>query len=332
VSTLHTRPARPRILVVDDEIGEKDALVRLLASEGFDIRCTASGADALARVRWTQFDAMVLDLHLPDMLGLSLLSELRRGGAAVPVVAVTGWYLDGGHEEACLALGAAAFLRKPLDHSVLAPTLRAAIAAHAIPPPPARAPVDCPPSTVGRHGTVRSAGGDLNQDVSRVLRALQGALRRKFPRAAADLVATAAVDAILDHLADPHRFDPARGIPLDRFLLLPASRNLSNLLRSEVRRRLREAQYARLMTIADGNAEMIERHCDIEAVRRLLISQSDPADRAAVERWVAGDRTTGELGESMRISALPLVERRRAVKRLKARLIRLLSRGMRPKG
>jgi hypothetical protein len=181
-------------------------------------------------------------------------------------------------------------------------------------------------------GTISSDDPALNQRVSRVLSALHRALRRKYPRASTDLIATGAADAILDHFAHPNVFDPTRGIPLDRFLLLPATRNLNNLLQAEARRRIREREYAHQLRAAnDCAAAAIERRCDIEMIRRRFIDQSDPAERAAVECWLAGARTTGELAESLNVMRLPQVEQQRAVKRFKDRVIRRLSRALRQK-
>lgn len=253
-TTLAPRRARPLVLVVDDEIREDDALVRLLAFEGFDAVCTTSGVDALARVRSTPFDAMVLDLHLCDMLGLTVLSELRRGGVAVPVVAVTGWYLEDGHEEACLALGAGAFLRKPLDESVLAATLRGVIGAHGIPPPPpASARMDCRRSCVCRPGIEspaddedrlrmhheRAVSGDdtaAEWIVADLLPSLRQRLRPAFLKTPKDWIHDAVVDALLEYRARPARYDASRGMTLSGYLLFAARRNLLNRLDSEARR------------------------------------------------------------------------------------------------
>ncbi|MEP6592523.1 MAG: hypothetical protein ABJC51_02460, partial [Acidobacteriota bacterium] len=78
----------------------------------------------------------------------------------------------------------------------------------------------------------------------RFLAPLQRALCRRFPRAPDDAVNDAVEDAILDYVARPHQFDPARRVPLDRFLYIAAWRNVANLIQADQRRRIRETRYA----------------------------------------------------------------------------------------
>jgi hypothetical protein len=59
-----------------------------------------------------------------------------------------------------------------------------------------------------------------------------------------DAATEAVVDAILEYLSRPGRFDPDRGVPLERYLHLAAMRNLQNHHRSELRRHARERLYA----------------------------------------------------------------------------------------
>ena len=116
-----------RVLVVDDEIDGRNALVQLLSLSGFVINCLQSGAAALLEPSLSTYDVIVLDLHLPDILGLTLLSEWRRRGVTAPVIVMTGWYGEAGHEHAARSLGAAAFMRKPLDATNLQAEIASAI-------------------------------------------------------------------------------------------------------------------------------------------------------------------------------------------------------------
>ncbi|MBI4606412.1 MAG: sigma-54-dependent Fis family transcriptional regulator [Planctomycetes bacterium] len=106
--------ARHRILVVDDEDFVRDSLVALLADEGFDTIAASSAREALRLLETEDLSAMVTDLRMPEMDGLTLLHEARRRAPAVPVVLLTG---VGTVPEAVQAMksGAHDFIQKPVD-------------------------------------------------------------------------------------------------------------------------------------------------------------------------------------------------------------------------
>jgi YesN/AraC family two-component response regulator len=118
--------ATPFVLWIDDQVSSTDAAVRLLEEEGFRVHCAASVMDGLARLESRHYDALILDLYLPDRSGLQLLQEIALRGGGVPVVVLTG-YAD--YEAARIAgrLGAARFEAKPLGADELARILRSVI-------------------------------------------------------------------------------------------------------------------------------------------------------------------------------------------------------------
>jgi len=65
------------ILVVDDEASVRVALQRYLAARGHNVETTASGQDALALLRAGQYDAVIVDMRMPDLSGEQLFEELR---------------------------------------------------------------------------------------------------------------------------------------------------------------------------------------------------------------------------------------------------------------
>ena len=68
---------RLRILVVDDEASVRVALQRYLAARGHDVETTASGQDALGLLRAGEYDAVIVDMRMPDLSGEQLFEELR---------------------------------------------------------------------------------------------------------------------------------------------------------------------------------------------------------------------------------------------------------------
>lgn len=78
-----------RILVVEDETDIADALQRYLQAQGHAVDLAASLAEADAALAVADFNAVLLDLALPDGIGLDLLRRERRRGNRVPVVIAT---------------------------------------------------------------------------------------------------------------------------------------------------------------------------------------------------------------------------------------------------
>ncbi|EHM31345.1 putative two-component system response regulator [Streptomyces sp. W007] len=78
-----------RVLVVDDEAPLTELLSMALRYEGWEVRSAGDGAGAVRAARDFRPDAVVLDVMLPDMDGLSVLGRLRREYDDVPVLFLT---------------------------------------------------------------------------------------------------------------------------------------------------------------------------------------------------------------------------------------------------
>jgi CheY-like chemotaxis protein len=96
-----TVPRTKRLLVVEDNEIERDAVIELLGYDDIDITSAGSGQKALELMRSHRFDCVVLDLRLPDMSGFDLLEQLKddENLAAVPVVVFTGKDLSDGEQQ-----------------------------------------------------------------------------------------------------------------------------------------------------------------------------------------------------------------------------------------
>ena len=80
---------RARLLVVDDEPTICDFARELFQTEGFIVETASTGIDALKKAEASRFDAVILDLGLPDIQGFTLLKKLNRVSPATPVVILT---------------------------------------------------------------------------------------------------------------------------------------------------------------------------------------------------------------------------------------------------
>jgi two-component system, OmpR family, phosphate regulon response regulator OmpR len=112
-----------RILLVEDDPRLAEMLSEYLGQAGFLITVAALGAAALERLAGAQFDAIVLDLMLPDMDGLDLCREVRAK-SDTPVLMLTGRG-DAVDRIVGLELGADDYLPKPFQPRELLARLRA---------------------------------------------------------------------------------------------------------------------------------------------------------------------------------------------------------------
>lgn len=111
-----------RVLVVEDD--PDVAKVVTLALEGHDVTVATDGRKALDLLRHATFDAVVLDLMLPEVDGLSVLSHIRAEPttADLPVVVLTARVRESDHVRG-YERGADRYLTKPFDPTVLAATV-----------------------------------------------------------------------------------------------------------------------------------------------------------------------------------------------------------------
>lgn len=114
-----------RVLVVDDDEQIRTLVSWQLEAEGFAVRGAADGASALRAVEADPPDLIVLDLSLPRLDGLDVLTRLRRT-SAIPVIVVTG---RGGETDRIvgLDLGADDYLVKPFSPGELAARVRSVL-------------------------------------------------------------------------------------------------------------------------------------------------------------------------------------------------------------
>jgi phosphate regulon transcriptional regulator PhoB len=116
------------VLVVEDEPDIRSLIVHHLEREGFRCRTATSGGEALARVRATAPDLIVLDLMLPGMDGLELCRRVRAdpATAALPIIMLTA-KADEVDRVVGLEVGADDYLAKPFSTKELVARVRAVL-------------------------------------------------------------------------------------------------------------------------------------------------------------------------------------------------------------
>ncbi len=119
----------PRILVVDDDPGFLDITRRILEAEGYEVVCAACGEEALASMRVSRPDLVLLDIMMRGVLdGLRTAREMRGDGAlrTIPILLVSsiGESPFGGFLPKLESLPADNLLVKPVDRSLLLAEIR----------------------------------------------------------------------------------------------------------------------------------------------------------------------------------------------------------------
>lgn len=108
-----------RILVVDDHAPTRELLYLRLGVIGYHVQTTDNGAKAMERIYSFKPDAVICDLHMPELDGFGLLERLgRQRLAQLPVMILSGSHTVSDVQRA-VSLGARDFLAKPFDEHQL---------------------------------------------------------------------------------------------------------------------------------------------------------------------------------------------------------------------
>ena len=138
----------PRLLLVEDDRTNQVVAAALLAKLGYTIDVADDGNAAVAAVRMQSYDAVLMDLAMPEMDGLAATHAIRAlppPKGRVPIIALTANAMLGASEE-YLAAGMNDYVSKPIDASQLRAKLERLAAARA------------ERMTTPASGTIRAAG------------------------------------------------------------------------------------------------------------------------------------------------------------------------------
>lgn len=107
-----------KVLLVDDEVDFLETLCERMRLRDMDVTTSASPLDAIKKVQEKDYDAIIMDLKMPQMDGLQLLKVLKEKNPDLQIILLTGHAtVEKGIE--AMKLGATDFLEKPVDLNVL---------------------------------------------------------------------------------------------------------------------------------------------------------------------------------------------------------------------
>jgi CheY-like chemotaxis protein len=110
-----------KILVIDDEELITKSLLKFLKNKGYNAVVAKSGAQALEKVKESDFDLIVCDVRMPEMDGIETIKQIRAyleksNKKLIPEVLITG-YADAEKYEKGMDLEVADYLYKPFDNA-----------------------------------------------------------------------------------------------------------------------------------------------------------------------------------------------------------------------
>jgi signal transduction histidine kinase/HPt (histidine-containing phosphotransfer) domain-containing protein len=191
-----------RVLVVEDNALNQRLVKELLVGLGAAVTVAGNGAEAVAAAAREPFDAILMDVQMPEMDGLEATRRIRAlpGRAGVPIVAMTAHALAGSREQ-CLAAGMNDFIGKPITLRGVIGALERFLPSTPAPAPGATAaalPETLPGIAVGR--ALRRLGGNVElmrasliefrRDYAAMAQELQRALEHDDVRSATRLAHT----------------------------------------------------------------------------------------------------------------------------------------------
>lgn len=115
------------VCVVDDDEAVRDSTQMLLGIYGFQVRAYAGARDFLAEFDAALTGCLILDIHMPEMTGVELLTLLRARGVTIPTIIVSG-QTDPVVGETLTRSGALAILSKPVNEDELMGLVKKALA------------------------------------------------------------------------------------------------------------------------------------------------------------------------------------------------------------
>jgi len=117
-AALHIRGTR--VLVVDDNAINQQVASEVLQRAGVEADLASSGEEAIRMTELSYYDAVLMDIQMPDMDGYQATARIRANErhAALPIIAMTAHAVSG-YRERCLAMGMNDYITKPIDPDTL---------------------------------------------------------------------------------------------------------------------------------------------------------------------------------------------------------------------
>jgi len=117
--------AQPKVLIVDDEERFRATMCKLLTVRGVEAVTAGSGKEAIEKLRQNPYDVVILDVRMPEMGGVQVLSEIKKIDPQAEVIIMTG-YASVDTAKEIMKLGAYDYVLKPYSVEELMDKIEAA--------------------------------------------------------------------------------------------------------------------------------------------------------------------------------------------------------------
>jgi DNA-binding NtrC family response regulator len=119
--------SKGKILVIDDESIVRTSCSRTLTPEGYEVKLSQNGADAMKMLEGESFELVLTDLKMPDIDGIEVLKMIKQRWPETEVIVVTGYQTVDTAVKA-IKLGAFDYLEKPFTPDSLIAAVNNAMA------------------------------------------------------------------------------------------------------------------------------------------------------------------------------------------------------------
>jgi DNA-binding NtrC family response regulator len=115
-----------KILVVDDDAIVIKSCRRILEAEGFEVTSVPSADEALEKIKYFEFDLLLMDVKMPKHDGIFLMREIKKNWPDIPIIVMSGYPTPETIADV-LKLGATQFIPKPFRPDELVKSVRQVI-------------------------------------------------------------------------------------------------------------------------------------------------------------------------------------------------------------
>ena len=115
-----------RVAIVDDDAAVRKSLMRLLETASYDVQTFETAREFIDALPNGVPECALIDLQMPNMTGLQLQQYLANAGINIPTIIITA-HDESGSRDRCMAVGASAYMIKPLRKTALLAAIDAAI-------------------------------------------------------------------------------------------------------------------------------------------------------------------------------------------------------------
>jgi DNA-binding NtrC family response regulator len=321
VAPSHSSAKASRILIVDDDAGQRSLLDSFLRSQGFETVVVSAGEQALEVLAAQPVHMMISDVRMPGISGLETLRRTRREHAILPVLLVTA-YPDVRDAVGAMRDGAVNYLEKPIDLDELLATVRKSIGLEGETVLALDPDKPLPPNVIAKSPPMQAVFRDASlvaASDSRILITGESGVGKEVvadvihswsPRAGGPLIKVNCA-AIPDNLLESELFGHEKGAFTDAYTLRIGrfeEADLGTILLDEIAEMSPRLQAKLLRVTQDGKYQRIGSNKERHTHARILASTNRVLEKE-VERGAFREDLFYRLNV-MEISIPPLRERR----------------------